>query len=297
MTTMKPNLEIVPLYDTQLLIKKEYLKSMNINWHIHPEYELVLIVSNGGMEYIGSYSKPINGMELLLLGPNIPHMWYTNSDSTASDNDYQIVVQFPQDIFNGILFTTRPFNHIGTMLKHAELGVSFRSTKIAEIGRELEAMLSMDDFDRNVALLNLLHTLTKSTDVEVLSTYGFNELLNDNSIKRIYDIYQYINTNFKQGIRLEEIAKIACMTPQALCKYFKQKTLKTLLEFVNEIRIGHACQLLINSDYNIIQVCYESGYNNLSNFNRYFKKIVKMTPAEYKKKMRHHARNISGQDS
>lgn len=77
---MKPNLEIVPLYETKLLIKKEYLKFMNINWHIHPEYELVLISSNGGMEYIGSYSKPINGTELLLLGPNIPHMWYTNNN-------------------------------------------------------------------------------------------------------------------------------------------------------------------------------------------------------------------------
>lgn len=293
---MKPNLEIVPLYETKLLIKKEYLKFMNINWHIHPEYELVLISSNGGMEYIGSYSKPINGTELLLLGPNIPHMWYTNTNDAASDNDYQIVIQFPQDIFNGILFTTRPFDHIGTMLQQAELGLSFPSADIAEISRKLNAMLTMDNFNRSLALLELLHLLTKSADAEVLSTYGFNEIHNNNSIKRMYDIYQYINTNFKKGISLEELAKIACMTPQALCKYFKQKTQKTLLEFVTEIRIGHACQLLIHGDYNIIQVCYESGYNNLSNFNRYFKKIVKMTPAEYKKKMRQHTVSIPKQD-
>ena len=235
---MKPHLEIVPLHDTKLLIKKEYLKFMEINWHIHPEYELVLISSTSGMEYIGSRSKPIDATELLLLGPNIPHMWRTDSDGTAADDDYQIVVQFPQDIFDGILFTAKPFDHIGAMLKRAELGISFRPADIARIGGDLEAMLSMD-------------------------------------------------ANLRQEIRLEEIAGIACMTPQALCKYFKQKTRKTLLECINETRIGYACQLLAGSDYNIMQVCYESGYNNLSNFNRYFKKIVGMTPAEYKKKKRH----------
>ena len=282
---MKPNLEIVPLYDTKLLIKKEYLMHMNINWHIHPEYELVLIASNGGMEYVGSYNKPINGVELLLIGPNIPHMWHTNSGTKACEDAYQIVLQFPQDIFNGILFTTSPFSHIGAMLKRAELGISFQLTNTAEMNARLEAMLAMNDFDRSIALLNMLHTLAGSADAKILSSFGSNDIFNDKGIKRIYDIYQYINTNFKQRIKLEEIAKIACMTPQAFCKYFKQKTKKTLLEFVNEIRIGNACQLLVNSDYNIIQVCYESGYNNLSNFNRYFKKIVKMTPAEYKKKM------------
>ena len=284
---MKPHLEIVPQHDTKLLIKKEYLKFMEINWHIHPEYELVLISSTSGMEYIGSRSKPIDATELLLLGPNIPHMWRTDSDGAAADDDYQIVVQFPQDIFDGILFTAKSFDHIGAMLKRAELGISFRPADIARIGGDLEAMLSMDDLDRSIAFLNLLHSLAKSTDIEVLSDCGSDEILNDNGIKRIYDIHQYINDNFRQEIRLEEIAGIACMTPQALCKYFKQKTRKTLLECINETRIGYACQLLAGSDYNIMQVCCESGYNNLSNFNRYFKKIVGMTPAEYKKKKRH----------
>ncbi|MEG2061421.1 MAG: AraC family transcriptional regulator [Alistipes sp.] len=282
---MKPNLEIIPLHDTKLLIKREYLKHMNISWHIHPEYELVFIASNGGVKHIGSHSKTMDTMELLLLGPNIPHMWYTNKIGGDSDMDFQIVIQFSRDIFGGALFQARPFDQIGSLLKKADLGISFPLENRMEMKNRMETLLTMNDFDRSIALLNLLHLLATSGGYKILSTYGFNEMLNDNGIKRIDDIYQYINTHFRTGIKLEEIAKIACMTPQAFCKYFKQKTNKTLLEFVNEMRVGHACQLLANRDFNINQVCYESGYNNLSNFNRCFRRIMKMTPAAYKKEL------------
>ena len=152
------------------------------------------------------------------------------------------------------------------------------------IGREMEAMLHMKEFDRSIALLMLLQKLA-AAEYSVLSSYGFSNVLNEEKVKRMNKVFKYITINYKENITLESIAEIAHMTPQAFCKYFKERTHKTFIEFVNEVRIGHACKLLFEDNYNILQICYESGFNNLSNFNRQFKKITGTSPIEYRKKV------------
>ena len=144
-------------------------------------------------------------------------------------------------------------------------------------------MLHMKEFDRSMALLELLQRLS-AKEHTVLSSYGFNNVLNEEKVKRMNKVFKYITINYKENISLEDIGGIANMTPQAFCKYFKERTHKTFIEFVNEVRIGHACKLLFEDNYNILQICYESGFNNLSNFNRQCKKGINMAPGEYRKK-------------
>ena len=283
---MIPNYEQVP-FKTPFVLKKEFFHDVNVPWHIHPEYELTFIHIGKGIEHVGSYVGNIDQMGLVFLGPNLPHNWYINKNFNTLDGDgnYQVVIQFSKDVFGDSFFDIQPFKDICALLKKAELGMSFHFSDIAEFGSIMESMLQMNDFDKSITLLRILYKLASTNDYKVLSSFGFNEVLNENNIKRMNKILQYITLNFKENITLNEIANVANMTPQAFCKYFKERTHKTFVEFVNEVRIGYACRLLFEDNYNILQICYECGFSNLSNFNRQFKKIINVSPIGYKKKV------------
>lgn len=283
---MQPRYEQVPLIKSLYNIKKEFFYNVHVPWHIHLEYELVFIHMENGIKHVGSHFGGIGGAEILLLGPNLPHNWLVNKRSAAvgTDADYQVVIHFPKSVFGAGFFELAPFAEINELLKKSELGLCFKDDETAHIGREMEAMLHMKEFDRSMALLALLQRLS-AKEHSVLSSYGFNNVLNEEKVKRMNKVFKYITINYKENITLEDIAGIANMTPQAFCKYFKERTHKTFIEFVNEVRIGHACKLLFEDNYNILQICYESGFNNLSNFNRQFKKVINMSPVEYRKKV------------
>ena len=283
---MKPKYEQVPLIKSLYNIKKEFFYNVHVPWHIHLEYELVFIRMDNGIKHVGSHFGGIGGMENLLLGPNLPHNWLVNKRSApvGTDTDYQVVIHFPKSVFGAGFFELAPFAEINELLKKSELGLCFKDGETARIGKEMEAMLHMKEFDRSMALLELLQRLS-AKEHTVLSSYGFNNVLNEEKVKRMNKVFKYITINYKENISLEDIAGIANMTPQAFCKYFKERTHKTFIEFVNEVRIGHACKLLFEDNYNILQICYESGFNNLSNFNRQFKKVINMSPVEYRKKV------------
>lgn len=283
---MKPKYEQVPLVKSLYNIKKEYFYDVHVPWHIHLEYELVFIRMDNGIKHVGSHFGSISGSEILLLGPNLPHNWLVNTRSEAAigKSDYQVVIHFPKHVFGTGFFDLAPFAQINELLKKAEAGLSFRDAETPQIGREMETMLPMKEFDRSLALLALLQRLA-AKECTPLSSYGFNYVMNEEKVKRMNRVFQYITDNYKETISLEEIAGVANMTPQAFCKYFKERTHKTFIEFVNEVRIGHACKLLFEDNYNILQICYESGFNNLSNFNRQFKKFTSLSPIEYRKKV------------
>ena len=283
---MNPKYEQVPLLKSLYNIKKEFFYTVHVPWHIHLEYEIVFISMDNGIKHVGSYFGNIHGTEVLLLGPNLPHNWLINKRTASTDTytDYQLVIHFPKDVFGTGFFDLAPFADINELLKKAELGLSFKGKETVAIGREMEAMLHMKEFDRSIALLMLLQKLA-AAEYSVLSSYGFSNVLNEEKVKRMNKVFKYITINYKENITLESIAEIAHMTPQAFCKYFKERTHKTFIEFVNEVRIGHACKLLFEDNYNILQICYESGFNNLSNFNRQFKKITGTSPIEYRKKV------------
>lgn len=284
---MRVKYEQIPLQRTLYNIKKEFFYNIQVPWHIHREYELVLVQMNNGIKHIGSHFGPINGAEILLLGPNLPHNWLVNKKSSASDtdSDYQLVIHFPRDVFGIGFFELVPFTEINALLKKSEQGLCFKGPDIEKIGLEVESMFQMNEFERSMTLLRLLQRLSEQIDCEVLSTYGFTNVLNEEKVKRMNKVFKYITLNYKENISLKDIASVANMTPQAFCNYFKERTRRTFIEFVNEVRIGHACKLLFEDNYNILQICYESGFNNLSNFNRQFKKITSMSPIEYRKRV------------
>lgn len=282
---MKAQFEKVPLTSTTFLIKRESLYHNVIPWHFHPEFELAFLSNVAGKKYIGNGIKDLEPDDLVILGPNLPHRWHCEKDNSQNHfkkEPHQIVIQFSYDFLGSDFFDKPPFSGILQLLNRANNGICFYGKGKILAKKIMNQMLQMNGFEQTIQLLNLLHMLSLSKEYEILSSIGFTETLNESDGNRMNRVYQFIISGFKEPITLGQVAKISNMTPQAFSKYFKTRTKKNFSYFLNEVRISYACRLLIEKNMDVLQICYESGFNNLSNFNRQFKRITKMNPTQYK---------------
>ncbi|MFA9392127.1 MAG: AraC family transcriptional regulator [Prolixibacteraceae bacterium] len=278
---MKPLVEKVPIVQSSFLVKEETFKNFDISWHIHPEYEIALILKGTGKCHAGNYLDDFYENDLMLFSPNLPHSWYSIYRPKFAVK--QIIVQFSYDFLGKDSFEKVEFANIKSLLTKAHQGLLFRGKTTKTIKKMVQSMSGKDGFERTIELLNILNSLSYSTEYRTLSSLSYNAVLNEDGSKRINKIFRYILDNFKRDIALSELATIAHMTAPAFCNYFKTHTKKTFTQFLNDVRIGHACKLIMEENLTIIQVSEECGYNNISHFNRQFKNILKMTPTQYKK--------------
>lgn len=284
---MKPTFEKVSIVNSSFLIKEEAYTYFDVPWHIHPEFELTFILSGNGKRHIGNSIEDLDHEELIFIGPNLPHNWYGSKTNEVDSKKKvsQIVIQFHIDFLGKDFFKNPAFVNIFQLLKRASLGICFYGETRKFARRKMRSMLQMNGFNQTIELLNLLNRLSVSMEYINISCIGFTEILNEADTARMNKIYKFIMLNFKEQLTLKEIASFANMTPQSFCKYFKIRTKKTFSYFLNEVKISYACRLLIEKKLNVLQICYEVGFNNLSNFNRQFKRIAKMTPMDYKKNL------------
>lgn len=249
-------------------------------WHYHPELEMVFIKGGGGKRHIGNHMSYFNNGDLIFIGPNVPHSGFTDS---LTGHDCEVVVQMNLD-FLGENFLGKPeIQAINQLFERSKLGLSFSGKTREEAGRRLEFLNEKDPFDRLIEFLSILHLLAVSDEYEILnaSDFGFEVQAQDND--RIRNIYKHIRENFQEPISLETVSGIASMTVPAFCRYFKKITGKPFTKFVNEYRVVHACKLLSEEESSISEICYESGFKNVSNFNKFFKQITGKSPSEYRK--------------
>ncbi len=265
-------------------MKEEHLHQFDIPWHHHPEFELTYLIQGEGKKNVGDHISEINGEELLLFGTNLPHSWSCTENSKPKSISKQIVVQFPYDFLGEDFFTNAAFSKIRELLQISFRGVLFHGPEKEIASKRIKRMLHLQDFERTMELLNILNILAQSKNYDVLSSIGYSGQLNKNESARMNDIYNYILDHFKTDLDLNKVAQFASMTPQAFSKYFRERTRKTYISFLNEVKIGYACRLISEKKFNIAQICYECGFTNLSNFNRQFKRTMKMTPSEFAKR-------------
>lgn len=249
-------------------------------WHYHPELEMVFIKGGGGKRHIGNHMSYFNNGDLIFIGSNVPHSGFTDS---LTGNECEVVVQMNRD-FLGEVFLEKPeLQAINQLFERSRLGLSFYGKTREEIGHRLEFLHELDHFERLIELLSIFHALAISEEYEILnaSDFGFEVQAQDND--RIRSIYKHIRENFQEPIALETVAKIATMTVPAFCRYFKKLSGKPFTKFVNEYRVVHACKLLSEEKSSISEICYESGFKNVSNFNKFFKQITGKSPSAYRK--------------
>ncbi|SFE29981.1 helix-turn-helix domain-containing protein [Thermophagus xiamenensis] len=275
--------EITPLQDDDcFLIFDRQRRLFNFPIHFHPEYEINFIANaRGGRRIVGDHIGIIDDLELVMIGPNLFHGW-ENYKNKGDKLLHEITLQFPRDLFQHHLLRKNILKPLKDLLHNANRGILFSQETAQLAAQRLKRINKKRGFDSFLEFQSLLYELAISKNQKLLTNISFqnqNDFFNSDNIERIY---HFVKENYKNRIKLEEAAKLLNMSVVSFSRLIKQRTGKTFIEFVNEIRLGYATRMLIETTKNISEICYECGFNNISNFNRTFKKKQNCTPTEFR---------------
>ncbi|GAA3994935.1 helix-turn-helix domain-containing protein [Mucilaginibacter dorajii] len=249
--------------------------------HYHDDYELHLILNaKGAKRVVGGHIELISDHELVLIGPDLYHGWFTHECESEEITD--IVIQFHKDLFDEKFLRRNQLSFLKGMLQRAPLGIMFSEATILAVKERIMALNKQSGFTSVLELLSILHELSTSTDMKTLSDPAFiNEKFNHNS-RRVEKVFEHMNNNYHRRVSLAEVARVVHMPEASFSRFIKKRTGKTFTDSLNEIRLGHASRMLIDSTTTVAEIAYECGFNNISNFNRIFKRKKRSTPNEFR---------------
>ena len=300
---MKPQLHKLPLInDTSFLYNKLHCSYFDKPWHFHEEYELVLIDKSRGTKFIGDKVSLFEEGELILIGSNIPHL-FRNHEAYYKKNGKleanSIFIHFTEDFLGHGFFDLPEMKQVRKLLDNASFALQILGKMRKYTINKLHEMSGQNPAHRLVSLLDILTRLSESKELEPLLANGFvasNRINttsnNKNDTDRIHKVFEFILENYKQEMYMKEIASMLNMSCASFSRYFKHHTRKNFSEYVTEIRVSHACSQLMLDDDSISQIIYSSGFDNLSNFYRHFKRITGVIPKEYRKRFQKITGNV-----
>lgn len=276
-------------FDKSFIVFQEIGNFFPCPWHYHPEYELVLVKKSTGRRMVGDHIGYFNEGDLVLMGPLLPHVWVNDEPFLNGEAGYMaeaIVIQFVESFVGETFFQIPEMESFKNFLKLSNLGMVITGTAKKKIIKLMDKMVHMSGLQRLAALLKIFDILSHTSEYELLASPRFVENIQFKSSDQFRKINEYIMRNFQEEIKLPEIAGLANMALTTFCNFFKEHYRVTFIEYLNSVRIGHACKLLSEKELNVVEVAFECGFNNLANFNKQFKKFKKMTPTEYRKTVR-----------
>lgn len=284
---MKPHLLKVSLEpESSFDIRQNKGPNFYNQWHFHPEIELIYIHKGRGTRFIGNNVSRFESNELLLIGSNLDHMWRCDPEYFLKDSKLiaeVTVIYFHREFLGDRFFNSPELKSINSLLEKAKQGIKITGTTRDQLKDLIMKLSQASGIQRIVTLLTILDKIATTKEKQFINLMYHPIKFEEAEANRLNNVFHHILTNFQKKISLTDIASVANLSPKAFCRYFKSKTRKTYYTFLLEVRVTHACNLLLEKDMTVYEVCYESGFNNLSNFNRYFKKIMNKTPFEYKK--------------
>ncbi|MEX1010502.1 MAG: AraC family transcriptional regulator [Balneolaceae bacterium] len=255
--------------------------------HYHPELQLSYIISGSGDLFLNDSIIPFEEGNLFLIGPDQSHLFKSDERYFNAENELRsraVTIFFHENSLGEGFFNIAEMSSVRHLIERSGRGIRFDPEISVRLGKKLAGFSETSDFDQFQEMLSILNELASSQNYEYLSAVSTPDPLTDNENRRVNDVITYIFSNYKRDIKLKEVALIANYSPAAFCHFFKQRTRKTFTQFLNEVRVSQACKLLRNTDLNVSQICYDSGFNNVSNFNRQFKKVTGLSPTAYLKK-------------
>ena len=251
-------------------------------WHFHPEMELVLILESTGTRFIGDSVSKFCAGEIILLGPDLPHMWLNDPKYFKPNSSLKaraIAIHFTKAFLGKDFFYKTEFQKINQLLRKAELGLKFNNINQKLLDR-LKTLDQFSSFERTLRFLEILNALSYESFSQISSSTYLKNIQSSKN-QELNKVYEYIFKNFKNQITLEDVASLIPMNTSAFSRFFSKVHKKSFTRYLNEIRIGYACKMLMEQYYPITIICFESGFNSLSNFNKQFKIITGKTPSEY----------------
>lgn len=282
---MKVFKEITPLTqnDVFVIINSEKI-GFEYPIHYHSAYELTLVLNSSGNRIIGDSVEKYSSYDLVLIGPEIYHKWDDDDVSPAKRNNAHVItIQFSKDLFNQALFLKDDFLSIKNLLKDSQRGLKFTGDTFKVIASKIRNLVAITGFNAVLEFLKILQLLSVSNNKEYLAGEGFISIKEYEKGDRVNKMYKYILANFNdRNLRINDLADEANMSPSAFGHFFKKCTNKSFTQFVVDLRLGHASKLLIDSNLSISEIAFISGFNNIANFNRLFKKNKFFTPKQYR---------------
>jgi AraC-like DNA-binding protein len=273
---------------TSFPARRETKPYIDNQWHFHEEYELIYFIKGRGVRYIGDTIGNFKEGEIYFIGSNLPHLYKNDkSENVANEEDSsvdQIIIHFREDFLGKNFLMIPETNLLNNLLKKSHFVLKFSSVTASLLHNYLLGITNKEGLGKIIDLLRVLDILSISNDYETISYTGNYTTFSKSDKVRMTKIISYLNDNYNKRIELTKIAEIASMTPNAFCRYFKKNTSKSFSEYLNEIRIGKACKLLIEGEESVSSISNSTGFNTISNFNRRFKIVTGKTPGEYKKK-------------
>lgn len=281
---MKPHFHRVPVKsENSFSIRHEKASGFGTVWHYHPELELHYLIKGKGVRFIGDNISNFGDGELILLGENLPHTWRVE-EGTDNQMVEVIIIHFLPDCLGSDLLHLPEAYLIPKLYEKAKKGLLIKGEAKKQIVALMHSAVHAKNLDRLIALLSILKILAETREIEgIASAHAFYKS-NDLETLRLNKVYSYTLANYRNDISLQEVAALANLGVTSFCRYFKLMTKKTYNDFLVEIRISHACRFLIEDRLATEVICFECGFNNVSNFYRHFKKVTDMTPLEYKRK-------------
>jgi AraC-like DNA-binding protein len=274
--------EITPLTPSDCFtIFSRVKQKFDFPLHYHEEYELNLILNaKGAKRVVGGHIEVIDDLELALIGPNLYHAWFTHQ--CQNDEITEVTIQFHKDLFDEKLLKRNQLSFLKTMFERSQRGILFSPETVLAVKDRLLSLDKRTGFDSVLELLSILHDLSISRNMRTLSDLGFTSEKFYYNSRRIEKVFEYMYINYNRQVTLAEVSRIANMPEASFSRFIKKRTGKTFIDSLNEIRLGHASRMLIETTETVAEIAYKCGFNNISNFNRIFKRKKLCIPKEFR---------------
>lgn len=284
---MKPTLrKAIPGIESSFVVRKDIGSNMINNWHYHAECEFLFINKSNGTWLIGDYIGEFESGDVILLGSGIPHSFIHDDQYVSESNDNPGeagVALFMPDILGEAFLNLPESSEIRKVLQLANRGLKMKGATRHQLGCIMKDLPEVPKGRKLINLLNMLQIITEEHEYEILASNGYACSLEMTSNDRLTKVLEYTYTHFDEAILLEDVANLVNMATHSFCRFFKEKTGKTYIQFLMEVRIGQACRLLIEEDLQPGEAGYSCGYNSISHFNHQFKLIKNQSPLVFKK--------------
>jgi len=283
---MEAILEHLPKQQEESFVVKSFdYRYFPTPWHYHPEFELVLVTSSTGKRYIGDQISDFAPGNLALIGPNLPHTYHNDEQYYHRNSRLRarsIVVHFLERSLGEDFLCLPESEPLRQLFSNAARGLEITGKTNRAVTERMKALVNMNGLARWLKLVEILHILAETAEYSFISRMPVSGQ-NEKEDGRMAKVMDYVLKHFATEIRVNDVARQLNMADNSFSRYFSQRTRKTFMSFVNEVRLNHACKLLIENKLSVAQICFECGFNNLSNFNKHFKERYRQTPLTYRK--------------
>ncbi len=277
---MKPEFQLIPEKREKSFIavrlpRKRRLQLRQV-WHYHPEIEICFTLQGRGRRFVGNDVTNYEQGDLLMLGSNLPHGFMTSGECI------QVVILFGQDFLGDNFFDKPELTKVKSLISRAQNGLNFTGETKRKAKKIIRKILQKEGLQKTILFLELLDLLSRARDVEMICNETYHKDLKMVHLNRIKLVYNHITEHFREEIRVKDLAELVNLTEAAFFKFIKRHTDKTFVQMINEYRINHASKQLMTTDKSIAEICYDSGYNNISYFNRKFLEVMRITPSKFR---------------